>query len=116
MCRVSCPFVVAIVVCGTVINFLSALNESGHRAQSCSFSGLCVRCRWLGQRARDCKRAWGSAPSVFHNVDVSPAPVSASSDGVTDASVSVPDPPVPVDSAPGPIGADWCLRPTPYPL
>ena len=25
MCRVSCPFVVAIVVCGTVINFLSAL-------------------------------------------------------------------------------------------
>ena len=49
-------------------------------------------------------------------MDVSPAPVSASSDDVTDASVSVPDPPVPVDCAPVKVGADWCLRPTRYPL
>ena len=53
-------------------------------------------------------------------MDVSPAPVSASSDDVTDASVSVPDPPVPEDSALVPIevnvGADWSLRPTRYPL
>lgn len=50
--------------------------ESGHRAQSCPFSGLCLRCRQSGHRARDCRQVWGSV-------------------SLSDAA-SVPDPPVPV--------------------
>ena len=68
-------------------------------------SGFCLRSRQPGQRARDCRQAWGSlslADTPFVPDPPVPVPVTAELPMV-DASVSVPDPPVPL---PVPAEAD----------
>lgn len=69
-------------------------REFSHRAQSCSLSGLCRRCRQPGHKARECTQAWDP------DSDVDPLPDRFPSDSTVDpAHAEVPDPPVPADAS-----------------
>ena len=86
-------------------------RESGHRSQSCPFSGLCLRYRQPAHRAKECGWAWG--PALLSSSDA-PAPVE-NAGSVLDP--SVPDPSVPTsDPDPSDDPVDIEVDPAPPPV